>query len=75
MEHLETWPNLYTKNETYIPISWKIEDWPSEFDEIFSDESHLLQIALKGQEEYKKIWTEQGNEEFCDRFIKLITPD
>ena len=74
MDHLETWPNFYKKNETYIPISWKIEDWQQEFDIIFSDEKNLLEIAKNGQEAYKKLWTKEGEEEFCERFIKIVSP-
>ena len=75
MDHLETWPNLYEKNKTYLPISWKIEEWDQEFEKIFSDEKLLLEIARNGQNAYKKIWTKQGSETFCERFIQMITPN
>jgi len=75
MDHLDTWPNLYKMNKTYMPLSWKIEDWKSEFDNILSDEKNLLEVAQNGQEEYKKLWTKEGNEEFCERFIKLVSPN
>lgn len=75
LDHLETWPDLYKKNETYIPISWKIEEWDQEFDDILSDEKLLLEIAKNGQNTYKKIWTKQGCEAFCEHFIKMISPN
>ena len=74
MDHLDTWPNLYKKGETYISIPWKIEEWSNSFSKILSDERMLLNIAKKGQESYKKIWTNEGNEAFCDHFIGMITP-
>ena len=74
MDHLDTWPNLYKKDETYISIPWKIEEWSNSFSEILSDEKKLLDVAKKGQDSYKKIWTEEGNEAFCNHFIKMITP-
>ena len=74
MDHLETWPKLYKKNETYIPISWKIEDWEDTIPEILADEEFLLRIARNGQNLYKKLWTEEGKEAFCERFIEMVTP-
>jgi len=74
MDHLDTWPNLYKKDETYISIPWKIEEWSNAFSEILSEENFLLDVAKKGQESYKKIWTNEGNEAFCNHFIKMITP-
>ena len=75
LDHLETWPNLYQKNKTYLPISWKIEDWDQEFDVLLDDEKLLLEIAKNGQETYKKIWTKQGCEVFCEHFIQMISPN
>ena len=75
MDHLQTWPDLYKKNQTYIPLSWRIEDWDKETDEIFSDERKLLKIARNGQNQYKKIWTPEGQEKFCKRFIEMVTPN
>lgn len=72
MDHLDTWPNLYKKDETYISIPWKIEEWSNAFSEILSDKKKLLDVAKKGQESYKKIC--RGNEAFCNHFIKMITP-
>lgn len=75
MEHLITWPDLFRKNETYIPISWKIEDWEHQIPEILSDEKQILKIAKNGQKAYAKLWTKDGKDEFCKRFIEMVTPD
>jgi len=75
LDHLETWPNLYQKNKTYLPISWKIEDWDQQFDNLLDDEKLLLEIASNGQEIYRKIWTKQGCEAFCEHFIQMINPN
>ena len=74
MDHLDTWPNLYKKDETYISIPWKIEEWSNAFSEILSDEKKLLDVAKNGQNSYKKICSNVGKIEFCERFIKMITP-
>jgi hypothetical protein len=74
MDHLDTWPNLYKKHKTYIPIPWKIEEWKDLIPEILTDENYLIEIAKNGQNAYKKVWSKQGNEAFCDHFIKMVTP-
>ncbi len=74
MDHLETWPNLYKKNETYISIPWKLEDWVDIFPEILADSKLLLEVAKNGQESYKKLWTREGRTKFCEHFIEIITP-
>ena len=74
MDHLETWPNLYIKNENYISIPWKLEDWADVFQEILTDSKLLLEVAKNGQESYKNLWTSEGRKKFCDHFIEIITP-
>ncbi len=78
MDHLETWPNIYInrkKFKTYVPISWKIEDWENEIPKILDNEDLLLDVAINGQNQYKKYWTKRGRLVFCERFIDLITPN
>ena len=72
MSHLETWPDLYIPYETYFPISWDIEKWNDEFDNILSDETRRKKIAKEGQDRFKALWTEKGMQDFSERFINLI---
>lgn len=74
MSQIETWPNIYKSHETYIPISWKIEDWEESIPNILNDEKLLLEVAKKGQESYKKLWTNSGRIKFCEHFSNIITP-
>lgn len=74
MDHIDTWPNIYKKYETYIPIPWKIEEWEKLIPNILSDEQLLLKVAYNGQKSFKKIWTREGNEIFCDHFIEMVNP-
>ena len=74
VDHLDTWPNLYKKHKTYIPIPWKIEEWKEIIPNILDNRNNLLEIAENGQNAYKKIWSTQGNETFCEHFISMITP-
>ncbi len=73
MDHIETWPNLYKENETYIALPWNVEKWDEKINEILVNEKFLFKIAKNGQKLYKEIWTSEGIKEFCNRFINLIT--
>lgn len=75
MDHIDTWPNIYKKFETYLPIPWKIEEWESTLPNILSDKKLLLKVAKNGQNSFKKIWTKEGNEKFCDHFIEMVNPN
>ncbi len=72
MDHVQTWPNIYKKNVTYISIPWKIENWNEVIEEIINNKKLLLQVARRGQIEYKKLWSINGMQEFCNHFINLI---
>jgi len=75
MDHIITWPSSYKKYETYIPLPWKIESWENKIIEILADNKLLLEIAKNGQYSYKMLWTKEGKQEFCNRFIRMISPD
>jgi len=72
MDHLETWPNLYQKNDTYIPISWDPNKWKDEFQEILSKDNLIFKVAKKGQNSYKELWSENGKHEFCKRLSSKL---
>ena len=72
LDHLETWPNLFKKHITYTPISWRIEDWNENLNNILTDKKNLLEIARNGQELYKKLWDSKGREKFSVYFSNLI---
>ncbi len=74
MSHLETWPNLYIPNETYIPFKWDISDAREVIEEYKNDKTKCLEIASKGQNNYAKYLTgDDAAEMFCNRFYNLIT--
>ncbi len=75
MDHIETWPILYKKHETYLPISWKIESWEKEIAEFMTNDKLLVEVARNGQNSYKRLWIKNGKEEFVNRFINIIKPN
>ncbi len=72
MSFLQTWPNFYQNNITYIPLPWKIEKWESIIKEIINDDERTYFIAKNSQNLYKYYWTPKGMLEFCERFKNMI---
>lgn len=52
MEHCATWPDVYIKNETYVPIEWDFSNIDEIFEELNSDKYSI--IAKNGQDRYKE---------------------
>lgn len=69
MDHLDMFPELFTPNETYVPVSWQLDDLPETLDNIFSNYESYKQIASNGQERYKNAI--EGPETFIEA-LKLI---
>lgn len=53
MSHVETWPDLYRAYETYVPISWDVEDLRDKIDRIASEYKETMTIATRGQDTYR----------------------
>ncbi|MHA1757631.1 MAG: hypothetical protein ACTSVV_12730, partial [Promethearchaeota archaeon] len=72
ISHIETWPNLFEQNKTYISFPWNFEEWNDELFRIFNNETKLFQVAKEGQKRYKKIWTLEGKRKFCERLKRIF---
>ena len=71
MDHIETWPNLYIKNQTYIPCRWDLKDL---VDMIYKCENtQYLQIPINAKNNYNQFLNNiSGESQFTNRFKKLI---
>lgn len=71
MEHIETWPNLYIKNHTYIPCRWDLEDLVDLINKYEND--YYLQIPQNAKNVYSHFLNNgSGESEFSNRFKNLI---
>lgn len=50
MSHVETWPDVYRPDETYLPCSWDATDVASVADRLFSDAKAATLIARRARE-------------------------
>ena len=73
ISYIETWPNLFKKKQTYVPIKWDLSDL-LETVEMLNENSNLRkEIATKAQDEYKKYLIEDhASQLFVDHFDKII---
>lgn len=70
MSHLETFPNIYIPNKTYVPINWKLTDLEEVLERVFSNYSEYLEIALTAQKQF----VDQINsfENFNNKFQEIL---
>ena len=74
MEHLETWPNVYIKNETYVPYMWNYEDLERLLAKITDNYKEFVDIAENCQTIYKSHTSgENAGSIFAERFLDLMT--
>jgi hypothetical protein len=73
LSHLETWPDWYRANETYVPFKWDFSDFKGKLQELIDDPVWTRQIASAGQERFRWFNTEtKAQEEFVKRWRKLL---
>jgi len=73
MDHIETWPNFYIPNETYVPCKWDLNDLEGLLQDLLQDKNKALNIAINGQNLYKKyLQSESSMMEFINHFKKLV---
>lgn len=73
MDHLDTFPNLYVPGETYVPISWEMDELKQVLEYLIENYQNIRQIGRSGQEHYKRIMEDgQGFVDSLKRNIDLI---
>lgn len=72
VEHMETWPDVFISNETYIPFKWDFSDIEEKINLILEDKNIFTSISKKGQKKYLESISDKGMEEFIKRFKKQL---
>jgi hypothetical protein len=52
MSHLETYPNLFIENQTYVPVSWDLHDLEEKLEHMVAHYEEYKQIAKYAQFQY-----------------------
>jgi len=71
MEHLSTFPNIYIPNETYIPVSWDLDDLTETVEHSLAHYDSAKQIAQNGQDAYRKAVCEPAS--FINAVFRMIS--
>ncbi|MDB4349665.1 hypothetical protein OAA99_01790 [Omnitrophica bacterium] len=72
MGHVETWPNIYMDNETYVKCDWDFSDIEEKIEDLRSDPKKIEYIAAKAQDNYQDYLFGKGRPEFCDRVERIV---
>ena len=74
MSHLETWPDFYIPNLTYIPFKWDLSDFREKIDYCKNNYLSAVNIASEAQKIYKShtCYINSGKI-FVKKFKNLIT--
>ena len=73
LNHMNTWPNFYIKEKTFIPFSWDLSDLAEKINMIKKNKKKFKEIATNGQKIYRRYTTgNDAGELFMEQFKKLI---
>ena len=73
MDHLETWPNLYIKNKTYIDFNWNLNDLILKLENVLAEYNKYNEVGINGFRLYNRILDSKHMDiKFCERFKKLL---
>ena len=74
MSHLETWPDYFRADRTYVAHAWDLSDVTEKVDAILGDPDRALEIATAGQALYRHhAASDAGHAEFAARFAALVS--
>ena len=72
MSHMETWPNLFVPEKTFVPLNWSFSDLAEKMDKVLSDEAYRIELSKSGQNAYKASISKEGMNAFRNWFTKQI---
>ena len=72
LSHLETWPELFKPEKTYVAHRWDLSDLNEVIDGLLKEPEHSIEIANAAQIIYKKVLSKEGQESFVERIIKYL---
>lgn len=73
MSHVETWPDLYVRGETYVKFSWDVADLPGVLADVNSRYERYVEVARTAQQRYSAYLTSGDAEErFSARALSVF---
>ena len=72
VDHMETWPDLFLSNSTYIPFKWDFSDIEEKINLVLENKNIFKQTSEEGQRKYLESISHVGMENFINRFKKCL---
>lgn len=73
MDMIETWPNFYIKDKTYVSYSWDMKNVLEKIEYYLSNESMMQNIASEAQKNYQKyVYEDCACNLFVNHFSTLV---
>ena len=72
MSHIETWPDLYIENETYVPFKWDLSNFYEELHSVLDNLLKIREYARNAQDRFR--WHRENNKargEFLKKIIRM----
>jgi len=70
VSHIQTWPELFYKNKTYLQFKWDLSDFDKKIKNIRSNFEEYIHIAENGQKNYFKFLNNKS-QDFVNRLIGI----
>jgi hypothetical protein len=70
MDHLETYPDIYIKNETYVPLRWDMENLEILINDILNNYEKFIPLIENAQNIYKNALNDPDR--FIDHLINIF---
>jgi len=74
IDHIETWPDVFAEDSTYIALPWNLEQAIAKLDAVIRDKRLIGVVARAGQTACRALWGDRGRQSFVDRLEALLTP-
>jgi hypothetical protein len=73
LDHLVTWPDIFIEGKTYVSAKWDLSDFEEKVNYLLQNDDLVKQISLEAHERYVSLFKDKAQEDFCYRFIELIS--
>jgi len=74
LDTMETWPDFYQANKTYVPFKWDLSDLSDLIEKMIANPSLYQDIAKQGQDLYRQYTVGfDAAEYFAHHFTKLLS--
>lgn len=72
MDHMETWPDYFQPDVTYLPFAWDFSDFESKVRDVLDHPGVYQNIATTGQERFMESISLAGGVAFAQHFAALL---